>query len=172
MSLGEKELFYSYLLNATNYAEFGSGGSTVWANNIPTIKSIISVESDKEFAEKIQKQCPRAQVRWIDVGPTRGFGHPKDNTFQDRWHLYSDQDIGNPDTILIDGRWRVACALRVAVKYPHSVVLIHDFWNRPEYHCILPYYSTINSVDTLAILKPNGLPVPSSLYEEYVKNDN
>jgi len=172
MSKAEQQTFRQYLLKSKHYAEFGCGGSTVWANNTPNIESIVSIESDKEFANKIQSYCPRAEVRWADVGPTREFGHPKDKTFQSKWGVYSQQDIGTPDTILIDGRWRVACSLQVAMKYQNATVLVHDFWNRPEYHCILPYYSVVDSVDTLAILKPNGVNVPIELYETYVKNDD
>lgn len=172
MSAAEQAVFRKYLSASTRYAEFGSGGSTVWANHTESIESIISIESDKDFAAEIQAICPRAEVRWVDVGPTRGFGHPKDRTFQDTWYLYSDQNIGDPDTILIDGRWRVACALRVSMKYPNTTVLIHDFWNRPEYHVVLPFYSVIESVDTLAVLKPANIEVPVSLYNEYVMDDN
>eukprot|EP00922_Rhytidocystis_sp_ex-Travisia-forbesii_P017214 GHVS01025675.1.p1 GENE.GHVS01025675.1~~GHVS01025675.1.p1 ORF type:complete len:465 (+),score=75.40 GHVS01025675.1:68-1462(+) len=39
-----------------------------------------------------------------------------------------------PDIILVDGRYRVTCALMTLLYvHPLSVVLIHDFWNRPAY---------------------------------------
>lgn len=175
MTNREKEVFRHYLSNASKYAEFGCGGSTVWATNTPTIQSIISIESDLEFRNKIQELCPRADVRWVDVGPTKEFGHPIDTSAKDRWHMYSQQDIGSPDLILIDGRWRVACALRVALTCPDAIVLMHDFWNRPEYQVVLPYYDVLESIETLAVLKPSKSLNEfecRNLYSDYISQDN
>lgn len=47
-------LFYKYLNNATNYMEFGSGGSTYQASIRNNIKKIITIESDKTWIEHIK----------------------------------------------------------------------------------------------------------------------
>jgi hypothetical protein len=58
------------------------------------------------------------------------------------------------DVILVDGRFRVACALK-SLEYVSdgSVVLIHDFFDRsPIYDAVLKYYDIIDRADTLVVL--------------------
>jgi hypothetical protein len=69
------------------------------------------------------------------------------------WPNYSSADIGTPDTILIDGRFRVACGLQCCIKHPNATILMHDFTNRPEYHVLLNYMDIVKSVDTLVCVK-------------------
>ena len=58
------------------------------------------------------------------------------------------------DLVLVDGRFRVACALQaLAHCQPHTVLLIHDFWNRTPYHPVLAFTDWLGSCDTLAILR-------------------
>jgi hypothetical protein len=63
----------------------------------------------------------------------------------------------NTDLVLVDGRFRVACALKVCLELPSSTVIVHDFYNRVHYHGILPYFDVIESVETLAVLKPKAI---------------
>ena len=55
------------------------------------------------------------------------------------------------DKVLIDGRARPHCAIFI-LKYlkEDSMVFIHDFWARPQYHNVLEYYDEVESVkDTI-----------------------
>ena len=158
MSKKEQDLFLKYLKQATNYFEFGSGGSTVWALAQPNIKSITSIEADKNFAEKMQLECQTANIHWIDVGKTGAWSTPKNNLKQSEWHNYYEAlKLTNvtPDLILIDGRFRVACAL--SCLNTDALVIIHDFLNRPHYHEVLKYYDIIESVSTLVVLKKKDI---------------
>jgi hypothetical protein len=75
------------------------------------------------------------------------------------WHEYIDfidtLDIPKLDVVFIDGRARTDCAYKV-LNYidEDSIVFIHDFWPREEYHKVFDYYDEVVSVkDTF---KPPG----------------
>jgi len=159
MSSKEKEVFRRYLSNCTNYFEFGSGGSTYRASITENIKTITSVESDQVFSEKIKKLSPKIDMMYVDIGPTREFGNPSNRSKIHLWKNYPNAVKNckeNTDLVLIDGRFRVACALMVCLELPTSTVIVHDFNNRLQYHCILPYFDVIESVETLVVLKPKA----------------
>ena len=55
---------------------------------------------------------------------------------------------------LVDGRFRVACALEALARcQPHTVLLFHDFWNRTPYHPVLAFTDWLGSCDSLALLR-------------------
>jgi hypothetical protein len=153
MSGPEVAMFKKYLDNASDYSEFGSGGSTCLVNSMQTIKTVVSIENDRDFRNKVQAMCPRCDVRWVNTGKTGPYGHVSNNTEMHLWPNYSSADIGTPDTILIDGRFRVACGLQCCIKHPNATILMHDFTNRPEYHVLLNYMDIVKSVDTLVCVK-------------------
>jgi hypothetical protein len=125
--------------------EYGSGGSTAFAARETTAR-VISVESDRAWAADLRAYLtregidrPDVSVRWADIGPTKAWGRPKDTR---HWGQYLDYpmlpwlDPGcDPDLVLIDGRFRLAC---LAVTMLHCrrpvTVLIDDYANRPHYH--------------------------------------
>ena len=153
MSLHEQELWKKHLSRARHYAEYGSGGSTVVADTFPNLESILSIESDPDFAAKIRKMAPRADIRAIDVGTIASYGHPLDESKKDNWTTYSAQDLGTPDLILVDGRWRVACICHVLRTYPTAILLVHDFAHRTDYHPVLQFADIVESVDSLVVLQ-------------------
>jgi hypothetical protein len=58
------------------------------------------------------------------------------------------------DFVLVDGRFRVACALTALLKArPDALVALHDFWTRLQiYGEILPFFDVIGRAGSLAIL--------------------
>ena len=63
------------------------------------------------------------------------------------------------DLILIDGRFRNACALHaLRLSHGHTVVLVHDneryvgFGSKPT--VIETYYHAVQKIDSLAVLRP------------------
>jgi hypothetical protein len=159
MTDGEKRLFAKYLDSANNYFEFGSGGSTVWAAARPNIQTITSIESDSKYCKIVQDAAPRANVQWVYIGHVKDCGNPSDRSQIERWHNYYDSYADRqvePDLVLIDGRFRVACALTV---FFHSntnekqIVMIHDFRVRPYYHSILAFFDIIEECENLVVLK-------------------
>lgn len=153
MSESEQKMFQQYLTNATHYAEFGSGGSTCWASRTPTIQTIISIESDPNFLNSIRPYCHRSDLRWINLGEIQSYGHPKDDSMRHAWPTYSSQDLGSPDLVLVDGRFRVSCICHVLHTYPNARLLVHDFVNRSQYHSVLEFADIVRSTDTLVELR-------------------
>jgi hypothetical protein len=159
----EIALFRSVLSCSTNYAEFGAGGSTVLAHKIGC-KSIISIDSSTEWLGKVEQACvpnDRTQLKTIlvDIGEIKGLGYPKDETSKEKWADYHTAPWHHPplataDTYLIDGRFRVACALQVLLRAPsRALILIHDFANRKYYHGVLPLMQELARADNLSVFQ-------------------
>ena len=77
----------------------------------------------------------------------------------------------NADIIFIDGRFRVACGLDVFHKIrADTLVLIHDYNDRPHFHILENYYIKVKSWDTLAAFfkRPNVTLIPENVYNEYI----
>lgn len=53
LGANDMKMFYRYLDKATVYFEYGSGGSTYQANLRPNIQKIYTVESDKNWLNKL-----------------------------------------------------------------------------------------------------------------------
>ncbi|HTG19783.1 MAG TPA: hypothetical protein VK681_07045 [Reyranella sp.] len=95
----------------------------------------------------------------MDIGPTRKWGHPLDDESKARWPQYAQAvwqaALPTPvDFVLIDGRFRVACALMALLKArPHARVAFHDFWTRLRaYGAVLPFFDVVGRAGSLAIL--------------------
>ena len=135
------------------YVEFGSGGSTLLAARmgIPTL----SIECDRFFAASVRAAVGEmAPVQIVDVliGITGPWGFPvitrSTLSRRRRWKYYSEapfQKIANrsvfPDLVLIDGRFRRACALQTAshaaaVNAAVTIMIDDYFDGRDHYHSV------------------------------------
>lgn len=131
------------------YLEYGMGGSTVMAADL-CVKEIHSVESDMAFLNAVKKRVAECHSKsktyayHIDIGPTKEWGFPLDNTFANCWPKYCiaawDALLAQgrlPDLILIDGRFRVACFLAsLLFSKLGAVILFDDYVDRPHYHVV------------------------------------
>lgn len=171
MTLAELQMFRSYLDASTNYLEFGSGESTVYAAKAEGIASIDSVESSADFINahlepkpEIQQARLAGKLRFhiIDIGPTAKWGYPTDDTKKLLWPSYSFQVFSRQsrhDLVFVDGRFRVACTLNSILYTPENcTIMIHDFWDRPEYHGVLKFLNVKDRTDTLGVFTKK-LPV-------------
>lgn len=152
---------------ASSLVEFGSGGSTLLAVHSPSLRRIWSVESDPAWIARLRarpevvaaEQGGRLQLQHADIGPTGDHGAPLDEASQARWPAYheqvwSDTATAAADLVLIDGRFRVACAMAALANcQAHTILLFHDFWNRTPYHPVLAFTDWLGSCDSLAILR-------------------
>ncbi|MWL75401.1 hypothetical protein GQM09_34035, partial [Escherichia coli] len=64
------------------------------------------------------------------------------------------------DLILVDGRFRVACTLNAIRQtlaqqknIDDTVIFIHDFWNRPDYHPVLTFLDVQEKVESAGAFK-------------------
>ncbi len=172
----EKALYYKYLDKATNYLEYGSGGSTYNAVLRNNIKKIVSVESDKSWYNKMNSMINNSKLiyKYIELNAkSNNYGNP-DNVSFDVMKKYPSvieeyKDI-KFDLILIDGRFRVACAL-ICFKYidNNCFVIVDDMIGRDYYNEIYNYYDKVETAGKMVVLKKTNMNEPSNfLINKYI----
>ena len=117
-------------------------------------------------------------MEYINIGPVGDFSYPllKNKNKIKKYIQSIDKEFQNekfPDFILIDGRFRVACALNLLkftqVKKNLCKIIIDDYRNRKEYH-ILEKFFFINKIGRFGILKINKIFSKEYLSKEIEKN--
>jgi hypothetical protein len=77
-----------------------------------------------------------------DIGPTVAWGRPADETQFRKWPGYANSvwdraDFAHPDVVLVDGRFRAACLMTVALRITRPVTLLFDDYKRRKpYHAV------------------------------------
>lgn len=161
MDKREKAVIEKHLNPDVVMMEWGSGGSTVEFSK--KVKKYYSVEHNYGWYQKVQ-QSISDNVK-LFYKPAKEIPEHYHQSEYKHYTEYLDvvYEIGEYfDVVLIDGRARRLCALKV-IPYlkPNAVVIIHDWCMRPPYRCVLDYYDLIEQVDdtpqTIAAfkLKPN-----------------
>lgn len=146
------QLFTELLAECTAYLEFGSGGSTVLADKLN--KKTLTVESDRYYANVVRnslRKPSQVEIMDINIGLTGPWSYP---IFDwptarriRRWSLYVRKPFEVlesqgwfPDLVLLDGRFRRACALetaRIALEGGRTLKLMFDDYysvDRAHYH--------------------------------------
>ena len=99
----------------------------------------------------------RVSLNHVNVGPTGAWGIPSDEQCKHLWPRYPELPWArgsDHDLIFVDGRFRVACVLHAALRASlDALIVVHDFWNRPRYHVVLPFLEWQGSCGTLAVFK-------------------
>ncbi len=161
----ERMVLIKHINNSPKYLEFGSGGSTFLAL-LNSKSEIFSVESDQNWVDYIRswKVIQHAETNEkihfhiINIGKTKQWGYPVDDALKENYPDYSynifDKLKNNEfNTIFVDGRFRVACALASALHYPKADILIHDYTIREYYHIVEKFMNVQEVADTLVVLK-------------------
>ncbi len=166
------------------FLEYGAGGSTVLAAR-KGVAQVYSVESDPAYVAAVEAKvaalgsATRLNAFYLDIGPTRSYGKPKDRSGIDRWPAYSAKvwdhmaaagDV--PDTILVDGRFRVACCLKSFQKMADEALLIFDdYFDREDRYGVVTRFSpVVEQVGRVAIFRKPRDADPEEvarLYEDY-----
>lgn len=150
------------LAESDTYLEYGVGGSTRLASRSGP-GTLIGVESDRRFLNAVGravKQAGRA-IDWhpvhVDIGPTAYLGFPRTLCARHSWGDYAlaPWRLGHaPDLVLIDGRFRLACALATAAHAPPgTTVFFDDFGTRPWYWKAASYLDLIERVGRAAVMR-------------------
>jgi hypothetical protein len=163
MSQGEILLYWSQLRSRTGIVEFGCGGSTLLALQCSRAK-IYSVESDRDWIDHLLKhpevsravENNRLSFHHSDLGQVAKWGFPSTlftaqqaaSYYSTIWDIVNDATI---DLVLVDGRFRVACIAEALRRHRNITIVVHDFWDRPYYHYILPALFCIDRIDTLGV---------------------
>lgn len=163
------ERFKHELSFCNHYLEFGSGGTTVQADRlrIPTI----SVESDRFYARAVASRLSSGRVTqvMVDLGITGEWGTPFFTSPRKGWR-YVSAPFGEhfPDFILVDGRYRAACALesaRRAYKAGKAVLMLDDYAHRSCYHVVETWLGRPEMAGRAAIFQIGLAPVPVDAVE-------
>lgn len=176
MTVAEGELWFSFLLRASSYLEWGTGGSTVMAAWRATQKQMPSLQIDtldssmdwwyrlrrKHLVLAEAESLGRLSFHRGDIGQTSSWGDPKQwsNRSQALQAKQARSYVENNlrccyDLILIDGRFREACAMS-ALRFAHNAtnVMIHDASRYVQGHAVKRHYDIISGSGELVVLRP------------------
>ena len=166
--------FREQLQKARNYLEYGSGGSTILANQMVT--NLVSVDSDASFLADVRRKLEThdrramAKLIHVNIGLTQHWGMPvftkPTRRRVRRWEEYAKapwryfRTIGQqPDLILVDGRFRVACVLESLLSLSpltDTQILLDDYVDRPEYE-VIERFAQVELVGRMAVVRPRRL---------------
>ena len=172
MSLEDYSAFSNFMKPEYTYFEFGSGGSTNLAAYY-NLKKIYSVESDAKWHNKL-KNTITGNITYLTVDlNSTSFGYPGPGTTVEDWKKYIQayKSEYNADIILIDGRFRVACAFDIFAKIKDdTLVLFHDYKGREVFYILENYYIKAKTWDSLAAFfkNPNVNFIPKDVFNKYI----
>ncbi len=165
MSRAEIAMFDEAVMDARIYLEFGSGGSTLRA--VQKSKAVIyTVDSSPEWTGYLRRYVVvrrleniRLHMCPVDIGPVGDWGFPTSDLHVRQFESYSGGvfqrvDGRLVDVALVDGRFRVACAVRLIQECRGNRafrMLIHDFRDRPQYHAVLAHLDLVGRADTMGL---------------------
>jgi hypothetical protein len=136
------QLYDSRIRLATRYLEYGCGGSTIYALNKSSC-SVTSVDTSKPWIDKVLSAAgpaaARLTIEYVDIGPIRELGIPENYASRSAFPKYVQQpwhSMANPDLVLVDGRFRVACFLHSLLLAPLGTQILFDDYVRPDYHVV------------------------------------
>lgn len=141
--------------------EFGTGGSTL-VSALCNVGTLYSVDSSLDWLENLANSnvWATSRTKWFrfhaNIGPLLDFGHPeqKQHPGFDFYSRIYDVIPNTPaDVVFVDGRFRVACALRsLRFMGPESLLVIHDY-ERKHYHIIEEFYEKEKQLNRIATFR-------------------
>ncbi|MGD9815394.1 MAG: hypothetical protein AB7Q23_11050 [Hyphomonadaceae bacterium] len=163
--------FLECLAVATSYLEFGAGGSTVLAAMHGM--RMTTVESDKHFLAAVKRKLTslgrfdrqKQDLLAVDIGVTEAWGAPLMRTPTParvaRWRRYPSapwaamEHLPGPHLVLVDGRFRVACALSAArfLIGREGAILIDDYMDREHYYVVERHLERVRNVGRMALFR-------------------
>lgn len=164
----EVAVVQQYLDKSKTMLEYGSGGSTRYY--APKTGRYVSIESDVEWCNGVKRElnigkagsdyehvsmiCQKPEV---DPLPCKTFVNSWDWLFGRCYTKLSEVNryVTAPstffpdlryDVVLVDGRGRPQCAVEALplLKTDTSIVLIHDWLNRDQYHVVLNFFDIVD----------------------------
>lgn len=167
------------------YAEFGIGGSTLLAVR-QGFEAMVGIESDSAWVASVlqnpevavETSAGRCSLLHADIGPVGAWGAPANRQDVKPWPRYMarmweewDRRGTFPDLVFVDGRFRVACCISVALmaaaragRGPMPLVLIHDVTDRrPNYRRVFDFFHIEEQAGSLCVMSPRQLASPERL---------
>jgi hypothetical protein len=159
--------------------EFGSGGSTVLANRLG-VRSI-SVESDRYYAAAVRSALPKPELCQLltpKMGVTMQWGMPVIGRSR-KGERYVTAPFGClhgefPDLVLVDGRYRVACALETARRAQlagaTAELVFDDYSERPFYHSVERFLGRPRLVARAALFNIPDSHIPEDAVSRHMRD--
>ena len=162
----ELTAFLSFLTEDTIYFETGSGCSSVIAKYYA--KKTYAVEGCIKYYKIGIENGLKDVIIFNDLKPDdQNWSFPGKNSNLDDWKKYfqSYKKEYNADVILIDGRFKVATAMDI----DDTIVLIHEYFERPSYFILEEYYDYIYHWGRLYAFakKKNINEIPLEIQKKY-----
>lgn len=171
------EWFERRLRRTKLFLEFGSGGSTVLANALAVPS--ITVESDRFYGAAVRNAIINGDLTRIVIpkmGITGPWGMPmffrraKGPRYVTAPFELIDETY--PDFILVDGRYRVACALesarRVHMRGATAELMLDDYDGRPFYHVLESYLGTPKRIGRAAVFAIGNTRIPEDTVRVFI----
>jgi hypothetical protein len=146
------------------YLEYGSGGSTVYSVNVAKVGRVISVDTDRGWVDEVRNAIDsefgeNCRLIHVDFGDIGEWGTPKTEICHKEFWRYPvlpwrhAKEVGAvPDTVLVDGRFRVACFLyTLLVARVGAIVMFDDYFDRPEYFVVERYCRVVSESGRMAV---------------------
>ena len=186
-SIDAINFFISMTTEIDFYVEWGAGGSTYFVakRKIP----FITIETNKYFLKSIRNgisndgflDLSKQRFVYADIGVIRGWGMPlligepsdkRIRKFRSYSNFPSIELSYKNILILIDGRFRVASALKAFKALANNfnfTLIVDDYINRPEYHVIEKYGYIDRIVGSMAVFKKMKLYDSGELNKDILK---
>jgi hypothetical protein len=169
------QFFADIITDVDNYLEYGSGGSTLLAHQ--HAQNLVSVESDRRFLRAVQRKLSAQPLGadtvliHVNIGLTEHWGKPVftkptprrlrrwQKYAQAPWTYFRRRNL-EPALILVDGRFRVACALEsllnLSAENPCRI-LMDDYASRDHYKVVEEVADLIDMKGRMAVFqrRPN-----------------
>jgi hypothetical protein len=170
--------FRAELSAAEVYLEFGSGGTTLLADRLGV--ETVTVESDRYFAKAMKAALRGTNVTILtpNIGITERWGRPIFNKPTarrlKRWRSYVDEPFAClrafPDLVLVDGRFRVACALESArqayLRGCTATLIVDDYAARPRYRVVEQWLGKPEMAGRAAVFEIGSRAVPEVVCDD------
>ncbi|GGJ16347.1 hypothetical protein [Neoroseomonas lacus] len=174
MSRDEIALLRDVVRVSRRVSEFGIGGSTALFLR-SGVEKLVSVETDQAWIELMRSdpdvlaalEAGRLHLQHVDLGPVKPWGYPATREKFDQWCTYArapwplwESLQCDPDLVLVDGRFRVACAARAAEFFMRKSrgggarILVHDIVaERVGYQKLFNFLEPIQSAGSLFLFQ-------------------
>lgn len=174
-----KSWFESEIKRTNFYLEFGCGGTTVLADQLGV--RVISVESDPAYADVVRTALrPNSSITILtpQMGLTGPWGTPIFGR-KKKGHRYISAPFDSmnsqfPDLIVVDGRYRAACALKcgneATKRGATAQLLFDDYAGREWYHGVELYLGRPRRIGRAAIFRLNNCEVADDVVRQYASD--
>lgn len=136
---GHDDIFLDLIVQASAYAEYGCGASTIWTAN-ETSLDIISVDTSADWLRHVQSSINRTDgvtSVHVDLGPLGDWGRPIGYQNRNKFIDYVEgpwRTDQSSDLVLVDGRFRMACFLTSLLRArPGTTILFDDYIGRTHF---------------------------------------